>query len=177
MAAGAYGAISGAVQERNARKRMAMAAEEAASPIRSQAARQRVARQEGDAQAAIDSALRAEATAAQQLAQAGGARALAGRTAGLQRATGMSTDMALQRFGDYGAQVSAAQDAAQVNQINQRLGGNLDRLAKAADAGRAQMLGGIAQGIGGLAQEAGRRSKKKQECEEIHEKIEREKKQ
>ncbi len=71
MAAGAYGAISGAVQERNARKRMAMAAEEAASPIRSQAARQRVARQEGDAQAAIDSALRAEATAAQQLAQAG----------------------------------------------------------------------------------------------------------
>ncbi len=163
MAAGAYGAISGAVQERNARKRMAMAAEEAASPIRSQAARQRVARQEGDAQAAIDSALRAEATAAQQLAQAGGARALAGRTAGLQRATGMSTDRALQRFGDYGAQVSAAQDAAQVNQINQRLGGNLDRLAKAADAGRAQMLGGIAQGIGGIAQVAGSLSKKKKD--------------
>ena len=161
MAAGAYGAISGAVQERNARRRMAMAAEEAASPIRSQAARQRVARQEGDAQAAIDSALRAEATAAQQLAQAGGARALAGRTAGLQRATGMSTDRALQRFGDYGAQVSAAQDAAQVNQINQRLGGNLDRLARAADAGRAQMLGGIAQGIGGIAQVAGSLSKKK----------------
>ena len=160
MAAGAYGAISGAVQERNARRRMAMAAEEAASPIRSQAARQRVARQEGDAQAAIDSALRAEATAAQQLAQAGGARALAGRTAGLQRATGMSTDRALQRFGDYGAQVSAAQDAAQVNQINQRLGGNLDRLARAADAGRAQMLGGIAQGIGGIAQVAGSLSKK-----------------
>jgi hypothetical protein len=167
MAAGAYGAISGAVQERNARKRMAMAAEEAASPIRSQAARQRVARQEGDAQAAIDSALRAEATAAQQLAQAGGARALAGRTAGLQRATGMSTDRALQRFGDYGAQVSAAQDAAQVNQINQRLGGNLDRLARAADAGRAQMLGGIAQGIGGLAQVAGSLSKKKKDDVDI----------
>jgi len=167
MAAGAYGAISGAVQERNARKRMAMAAEEAASPIRSQAARQRVARQEGDAQAAIDSALRAEATAAQQLAQAGGARALAGRTAGLQRATGMSTDRALQRFGDYGAQVSAAQDAAQVNQINQRLGGNLDRLAKAADAGRAQMFGGIAQGIGGIAQIAGSLSKKKGDNTEV----------
>ena len=73
----------------------------------------------------------------------------------------MSTDRALQRFGDYGAQVSAAQDAAQVNQINQRLGGNLDRLARAADAGRAQMLGGIAQGIGGIAQVAGSLSKKR----------------
>ena len=161
MAAGAYGAIAGGIQERNARKKMAMAAEEAASPIRSQAARQRVARQEGDAQASIDSALRAEATAAQQLAQSGGSRALAGRTASLQRAAGMSTDRALQQFGDYGAQLSAAQDASQVNQINQRLGGNLTRLQRAADAGRAQTYGGIAQGLGGLAQVAGSLSKKK----------------
>tara|TARA_R110001599_G_scaffold24015_1_gene87094 strand:- start:238 stop:1578 length:1341 start_codon:yes stop_codon:yes gene_type:complete len=161
MAAGAYGAIAGGIQERNARKKMAMAAEEAASPIRSQAARQRVARQEGDAQASIDSALRAEATAAQQLAQSGGSRALAGRTASLQRAAGMSTDRALQQFGDYDAQLSAAQDASQVNQINQRLGGNLTRLQRAADAGRAQTYGGIAQGLGGLAQVAGSLSKKK----------------
>lgn len=161
MAAGAYGAIAGGIQERNARKKMAMAAEEAASPIRSQAARQRVARQEGDAQASIDSALRAEATAAQQLAQSGGSRALAGRTASLQRAAGMSTDRALKQFGDYGAQLSAAQDASQVNQINQRLGGNLTRLQRAADAGRAQTYGGIAQGLGGLAQVAGSLSKKK----------------
>lgn len=167
MAAGAYGAIAGGIQERNARKKMAMAAEEAASPIRSQAARQRVARQEGDAQASIDSALRAEATAAQQLAQAGGARALAGRTASLQRATGMSTDRALQQFGDYGAQLSAAQDASQVNQINQRLGGNLNRLQRAADAGRAQTYGGIAQGLGGLAQVAGSLSKKKKDDVDI----------
>ena len=161
MAAGAYGAIAGGIQERNARKKMAMAAEEAASPIRTQAARQRVARQEGDAQSAMDSALRAEATAAQQLAQSGGSRALAGRTASLQRAAGMSTDRALQQFGDYGAQLSAAQDASQVNQINQRLGGNLTRLQRAADAGRAQTYGGIAQGLGGLAQVAGSLSKKK----------------
>ena len=163
MAAGAYGAIAGGIQERNAKKKMAMAAEEAASPIRSQAARQRVARQEGDAQASIDSALRAEATAAQQLAQSGGSRALAGRTASLQRATGMSTDRALKQFGDYGAQLSAAQDASQVNQINQRLGGNLTRLQRAADAGRAQTYGGIAQGLGGLAQVAGSLSKKKKD--------------
>tara|TARA_R110000796_G_scaffold66718_4_gene153314 strand:- start:17070 stop:18512 length:1443 start_codon:yes stop_codon:yes gene_type:complete len=159
MAAGAYGAIAGGIQERNARKKMAMAAEEAASPIRTQAARQRVARQEGDAQSAMDSALRAEATAAQQLAQSGGSRALAGRTASLQRAAGMSTDRALQQFGDYGARLSAAEDASQVNQINQRLGGNLNRLQRAADAGRAQTYGGIAQGLGGLAQVAGSLSK------------------
>ena len=142
----------GAYQERQAKKKLAQAEEEATGPIRTQAARQRVARQEGDAQSAIDANLRAEATAAEQLAQAGGARGLAMGSSRLQRATQQGVEGALDRFGSTGAEVSAMQDAAQLGQVNQRLGATVSRLERAADVARATKFGGISQAVGGAAQ-------------------------
>ena len=154
----------GAYQERQAKKKLAQAEEEAVGPIRTQAARQRTARQEGDAQAAVDANLRAEATAAEQLAQSGGARALAQASPKLQRATQQGVEGALDRFGSYGAQVSALEDATQLQDVNTRLGANVGRLERAADVARATKFGGFTQAAGGAAQVAGSlltRAKKK----------------
>jgi hypothetical protein len=145
----------GAYQERQAKKKLAQAEEEAVGPIRTQAARQRTARQEGDAQAAVDANLRAEATAAEQLAQSGGARALAQASPKLQRATQQGVEGALDRFGSYGAQVSALEDATQLQDVNTRLGANVGRLERAADVARATKFGGFTQAAGGAAQVAG----------------------
>lgn len=145
----------GAYQERQAKKKLAQAEEEAVGPIRTQAARQRTARQEGDAQAAVDANLRAEATAAEQLAQSGGARALAQASPKLQRATQQGVEGALDRFGSYGAQVSALEDATQLQDVNTRLGANVGRLERAADVARATKFGGFTQAVGGAAQVAG----------------------
>ena len=145
----------GAYQERQAKKKLAQAEEEAVGPIRTQAARQRTARQEGDAQAAVDANLRAEATAAEQLAQSGGARALAQGSPKLQRATQQGVEGALDRFGSYGAQVSALEDATQLQDVNTRLGANVSRLERAADVARATKFGGFTQAAGGAAQVAG----------------------
>jgi hypothetical protein len=145
----------GAYQERQAKKKLAQAEEEAVGPIRTQAARQRTARQEGDAQAAVDANLRAEATAAEQLAQSGGARALAQASPKLQRATQQGVEGALDKFGSYGAQVSALEDATQLQDVNTRLGANVGRLERAADVARATKFGGFTQAAGGAAQVAG----------------------
>ena len=160
MAAGLGTALYGAAQERDARRKMAQAEEEAAGPIRSQAARQRAARMEGDAQAASDAALRAEATAASALSEAGGARALMSASPQLQRTTQEAVMAGLDRFGTTGAQISALQEQQDLASVNQRLGGTLDRLQRAADVGRSSMLGGISQAVGGVAQIAGSLPKK-----------------
>ena len=160
MAAGVGTALYGAAQEREARRKMAQAEEEAAGPIRSQAARQRAARMEGDAQAASDAALRAEATAASALGEAGGARALMSASPQLQRTTQEAVMAGLDRFGTTGAQIGALQEQQDLASVNQRLGGTLDRLQSAASAGRAAMLGGIGQAVGGVAQIAGSLPKK-----------------
>ena len=87
MGAGLAQAGYGLYQERQAKKRMAQADALVEGPIRTQAARQRIARQTSDSQAAIDAALRAEATAAEQLARSGGARGVVAGTPRLLRAT------------------------------------------------------------------------------------------
>ena len=148
-------AIYGGVKEQQAKRKMAQAEELAAGPIRSQAARQRTARQEGDAQASTDAALRAEATAAAQIAETGGSRSLMAASPSLQRSTQQAVLAGLDRFGSLGAQVSALQDTQDLSSINQRLGSDLSRLQGAADAGRAALYGGIGQAIGGVAQIAG----------------------
>jgi len=148
-------AIYGGVKEQQAKRKMAQAEELAAGPIRSQAARQRTARQEGDAQASTDAALRAEATAAAQIAETGGSRSLMAASPSLQRSTQQAVLAGLDRFGSLGAQVSTLQDTQDLSSINQRLGSDLSRLQGAADAGRAALYGGISQAIGGVAQIAG----------------------
>lgn len=160
IAAGLGTAGFSALEEQRLKRQLAQAQEEAAGPIRSQAARQRVARMEGDAQSALDAALRAEATAASQLAEAGGARTLMAASPQLQRATELGTAQALQQFGDYGAQVSAAQEQADLAAVNQRLGGDLSRLQQSIDIARAGKVGGLTQAGMGVAQVLGGLPKK-----------------
>jgi len=162
VAAGIGTALYGAAQERDARRKMAQAEEEAGGPIRSQAARQRAARMEGDAQAASDAALRAEATAASALGESGGYRAQLAATPQLQRSTQEAVMSGLERFGTTGAQIGALKEQQDLASVNQRLGGTLDRLQNAASAGRAAMLGGIGQTVGGIASIAGSLPKKEQ---------------
>ena len=148
LAAGLGQAGYGLYQERQAKKKMAQADEAAMGPIRSQAARQRIARQESDAQSAIDAALRAQATAAEQIAQQGGARALVSATPGLMRATDLASQRAI-------AQAKPADESVLTEDQNLQARLNLNRLARAADAARTTTLGGIGTALSGAAEIAG----------------------
>ncbi len=156
LAAGLGAAGYGAYQERQAKKKMAQADELAAGPIRSQAARQRIARQTSDAQAGVDSALRAQATAAQQLAEQGGSRALVSATPGLVRATEMASQRAISR-------VPTADESLLTAGQNQQARANLNRLSRAADAARQTTIGGISTALMGAAEIAGGIGKKKKD--------------
>lgn len=145
VAAGLGTAAYGAYQERQAKKKMAQADEAAVGPIRSQAARQRIARQTSDAQAGIDSALRAQATAADQIAAQGGARGLVSATPGLLRATELASNRAI-------ASVPTLDETSLTAGQNQQARLNLNRLARAADAARQTTIGGVSQAIQGGAE-------------------------
>jgi len=148
LAAGLGAAGYGAYQERQAKKKMAQADELAAGPIRSQAARQRIARQTSDAQAGVDAALRAQATAAQQLGEQGGSRALVSATPGLVRATELASQRAI-------ASVPTADESVLTAGQNQQARANLNRLSRAADAARQTTIGGISTALMGAAEIAG----------------------
>ena len=152
VGAGLAQAGYGLYQERQAKKRMAQADGLAEGPIRTQAARQRIARQTSDSQAAIDAALRAEATAAEQLARAGGSRGLVAGTPRLLRATEKAVGSALDRFGTLGAQQSQMQDQMATAGLNAGRRANFSRLQRAADAARSMQLQGVAGAIKGGAE-------------------------
>jgi hypothetical protein len=130
---------------------MAQADQTAMGPIRSQAARQRIARQESDSQSAIDAALRSQATQAQQIGATGGSRALQAATPGLLRATELTTGSALDRFGSLGARASQLEDKVNLANANVGVNANLARLQRAADAARSVTLSGVSDVIGGTA--------------------------
>ena len=153
LTAGLGAAGYGAYQERQAKKKMAQADELAAGPIRSQAARQRIARQTSDAQAGVDAALRAQATAAQQLGEQGGSRALVSATPGLVRATELASQRAI-------ASVPTADESVLTAGQNQQARLNLNRLYRAADAARQATIGGISTALMGAAEIAGGLRKK-----------------
>ena len=145
VAAGLGTAAYGAYQERQAKKKMAQADEAATGPIRSQAARQRIARQTSDAQAGVDAALRAQATAADQIAAQGGSRALVSATPGLMRATELASNRAIQS-------VPTLDETSLTAGQNQQARLNLNRLSRAADAARQTTIGGVSQAIQGGAE-------------------------
>jgi len=145
VAAGLGTAAYGAYQERQAKKKMAQADEAATGPIRSQAARQRIARQTSDAQAGVDAALRAQATAADRLASQGGARALQSATPGLMRATELAANRAI-------ASVPTLDETSLTAGQNQQARLNLTRLSRAADAARQTTISGVSQAIQGGAE-------------------------
>ena len=124
---------------------MAQADEAATGPIRSQAARQRIARQTSDAQAGVDAALRAQATAADQIAAQGGARGLVSATPGLLRATELASNRAIQS-------VPTLDETSLTAGQNQQARLNLNRLSRAADAARQTTISGVSQAIQGGAE-------------------------
>lgn len=152
VAAGLGTAAYGAYQERQAKKKMAQADEAATGPIRSQAARQRIARQTSDAQAGVDAALRAQATAADRIAAQGGSRALVSATPGLIRATELASNRAIQS-------VPTLDETSLTADQNQQARLNLTRLSRAADAARQTTIGGISTAIQGGAEILGSKVK------------------
>ncbi len=152
VAAGLGTAAYGAYQERQAKKKMAQADEAATGPIRSQAARQRIARQTSDAQAGVDAALRAQATAADRIASQGGARALQSATPGLMRATELASNRAIDR-------VPTLDETSLTTAQNQQARLNLTRLSRAADAARQTTIDGISTAIQGGAEILGSKVK------------------
>ncbi len=145
VAAGLGTAAYGAYQERQAKKKMAQADEAATGPIRSQAARQRIARQTSDAQAGVDSALRAQATAADRIASQGGARGLQSATPGLMRATELASNRAINS-------VPTLDETSLTAGQNQQARLNLNRLSRAADAARKTTISGVSTAIQGGAE-------------------------
>lgn len=170
VGAGLATSIYGALEERKAMRKLAQADELASGPIRSQAARQRIARQESDAQAAIDAALRAEATAAEQLRQVG-PQYLQAATPELLRGTELATERALQQFGDYGARVARAEDDAIVGAANRNIGATLSNLQAAANQARAMTYAGLGQVGTGLASLAAEDWSKKTDAPEVAPKV------
>jgi len=152
VAAGLGTAAYGAYQERQAKKKMAQADEAATGPIRSQAARQRIARQTSDAQAGVDAALRAQATAADQIAAQGGSRALVSATPGLMRATELASNRAIES-------VPTLDETSLTAGQNQQARLNLNRLSRAADAARQTTISGVSQAIQGGAEILGSKFK------------------
>lgn len=153
----------GIYQERQAKKKMAQADELSKGPIRTQAARERIAEQETDAQSAVDAALRAQATAAEQLGQTGGSRALVSATPGLIRATDVASQGAIEQFGTQGAALKKQEEAIQNIQQNIGAQNNLDRLAEIAGLGRQTAIGGVTNIIKGGAEIAGSIGDKKKD--------------
>lgn len=160
LGAGLGTAAYGAYQENQAKKKMAQADALAEGPIRSQAARQRIAQQESDAQSAIDSTLRAQATAAEQIAQQGGSRGLVSATPGLIRATDLASQNAIDQFGQRNAAIRRAEESDAMRIQRADANANMDRLARAADAARKTTMAGIGQSLAGVAEIAGGYKKK-----------------
>ena len=155
IGAGAIKAGVGAYQERQAKKKMAQADEIAQGAIRTQAARERIAKQETDAQSAIDAALRAQATATEQLEQSGGSRAVISATPGLVRATNLATSEAIEEFGTQGAKVNQAVENLEMQEMADQTRSNLDRLQLAGDAAATLKFSGFSDIAKGAAEVAG----------------------
>lgn len=142
-------------QERKALRQMAQLDQIEGGNIMSLAGRRRVARQESDAQAAADEALRAQATALEAGREAGGARAVESMTPGTIRATEEATARAIERFGEAGARASQMESADLISSRQAILADQRSDYQRAADAARANMVQGLGLAAGGLAQTLG----------------------
>lgn len=123
--------------------------------IMSMAARNRVARQESDAQSAIDAAGRATATQLSAAQEAGGARAIQSISPQVSRASEEANARALQQFGNVGAQLSNQEDANMLTASQGRIGQQRDALQRSADMATQNMTQGIGLAAAGVAETAG----------------------
>jgi len=123
--------------------------------IMSMAARNRVARQESDAQSAIDAAGRATATQLSAAQEAGGSRAIQSISPQVSRASEEANARALQQFGNVGAQLSNQEDANMLTASQGRIGEQRSALQRSADMATQNMTQGIGLAAAGVAETAG----------------------
>lgn len=123
--------------------------------IMSMAARNRVARQESDAQSALDAAGRATATQLSAAQEAGGSRAVQSISPQVSRASEEANARALQQFGNVGAQLSNQQDANMLTASQGRIGEQRGALQRSADMATQNMTQGIGLAAAGVAETAG----------------------
>jgi hypothetical protein len=130
--------------------------------IMSMAARNRVARQESDAQSALDAAGRATATQLSAAQEAGGSRAIQSISPQVSRASEEANARALQQFGNVGAQLSNQEDANMLTASQGRIGEQRSALQRSADMATQNMTQGIGLAVGGVAETLGGIGKKPQ---------------
>ena len=123
--------------------------------IMSMAARNRVARQESDAQSALDASGRATATQLSAAQEAGGSRAVQSISPQVSRASEEANARALQQFGNVGAQLSNQEDANMLTASQGRIGQQRDALQRSADMATQNMTQGIGLAAAGVAETAG----------------------
>ena len=119
--------------------------------IMSMAARNRVARQESDAQSALDAGARATATQLAAAQEAGGSRAVQSISPQVSRASEEANARALQQFGNVGAQLSNQEDASMLTASQERIGQQRNALQRSADMATQNMTQGVGLAAGGIA--------------------------
>ena len=142
-------------QRQKALRQMAQLDQAQEGIIMSEAARRRVARQETDAQMALDEAARSSASSLAAAQEAGGSRAVQAINPSVARAQEEATARALQAFGSYGAQMSQQRDSDLIGASSARLGEQRSGLRAAADAATQNMVSGLGMAAGGLAETLG----------------------
>jgi hypothetical protein len=147
-------AISGA-QRQKALRELAQLDTAEQGNIMSMAARNRVARQESDAQSALDAAGRATATQLSAAQEAGGARAIQSISPQVVRASEEANARALQQFGNVGAQLSNQEDANMLTASQGRIGEQRSALQRSADMATQNMTQGIGLAAAGVADTLG----------------------
>jgi len=123
--------------------------------IMSMAARNRVARQESDAQSALDAAGRATATQLSAAQEAGGSRAIQSLSPQVSRASEEANARALQQFGNVGAQISNQEDAGMLTASQERISEQRGALQRSADMATQNMTQGIGLAAAGVAETIG----------------------
>jgi hypothetical protein len=131
--------------------------------IMSMAARNRVARQESDAQSAIDAAGRATATQLSAAQEAGGSRAVQSISPQVVRASEEANARALQQFGNVGAQLSNQEDQNALLASQGRIGEQRSALQRSADMATQNMTQGIGLAAAGAAETIGGLAKPKKD--------------
>lgn len=142
-------------QRQKALRQMAQLDQAEQGNIMTMAARNRVARQESDAQSAIDAGGRATATQLAAAQEAGGSRAVQSISPQVVRASEEATARSLQQFGNMGSQISREQDASMLTASQGRIGQQRDALQRSADMATQNMTQGIGLGLAGVAETAG----------------------
>jgi hypothetical protein len=123
--------------------------------IMSLAARRRVARQESDAQSAIDEAARATASSLAAAQEAGGFRGVQSISPSLARAQQEAVNRSLLQFGEYGARAAEQENSDLVMSRQAALANQRSGFQAAADQATQNMVQGLGMAAGGFAQTLG----------------------